>query len=170
MRFNTDQKRSAAEVVNTYPRAELATIFKKYGEERWSERIAFFIVKKREKSPITTTTELVKVIKDAIPAAQRRSGGHPAKRTFQALRIEVNQELSALEQGLSSAVKCLKPGGAARFNFASEGNCGNFFTVIRKVIRRSFSIVANPTITTMNSSRPRNIPAVSAQSTPPGDL
>lgn len=111
MRFNPDHRLTAGDIVARYSRKDLASIIKKYGEERWADRIAFFIVKEREKNPITTTQQLVAIIKKAIPASQRRSGGHPAKRTFQALRIEVNQELIALKQGLISAVNCLKPRG-----------------------------------------------------------
>lgn len=111
MRFNPDRGPTAGDIVARYSRKDLASIIKKYGEERWADRIAFFIVKEREKNPITTTQQLVGTIKKAIPASQRRSGGHPAKRTFQALRIEVNQELIALKQGLISAVNCLKPRG-----------------------------------------------------------
>jgi 16S rRNA (cytosine1402-N4)-methyltransferase len=102
---------TAADVVNTYDAAELTRIFRTYGEERWASRIAAFIVAARGRRPISTTDELVELVKDAVPAAARRSGGHPARRTFQALRIEVNDELGVLERGLRSAVKWLAPGG-----------------------------------------------------------
>jgi 16S rRNA (cytosine1402-N4)-methyltransferase len=90
---------------------ELAAIIRDYGEERWASRIAQFIGKAREREPIETTAQLVTVIKAAIPAGARREGGHPAKRTFQALRIAVNDELGALEQGLQAAIRWLRPGG-----------------------------------------------------------
>jgi len=105
------QTLTAAEVIAAYAEADLARIFRDYGEERWATRIAAFIVAARDRRPIATTGELVDVIKAAIPAAARRSGGHPAKRTFQALRIEVNDELGALERGLQAAIRWLAPSG-----------------------------------------------------------
>ncbi len=102
---------SAADVVATYSEAELSRVIREYGEERWASRIAAFIVAARGRRPILTTTDLVEVIKAAIPAAARRSGPHPARRTFQALRMEVNQELEVLERGLRAAVGWLAPGG-----------------------------------------------------------
>ncbi len=103
--------RTAAEVIATYDEADLARIIRDYGEERWASRIAAFITQARARHPVTTTGELVEIIKAAIPASARRSGGHPAKKTFQALRIEVNSELSQLERGLEAAVRWLAPGG-----------------------------------------------------------
>jgi 16S rRNA (cytosine1402-N4)-methyltransferase len=82
-----------------------------YGEDRWASRIAAFIVAARARRPIRTTGDLVEIVKEAIPASARRSGGHPAKRTFQALRIEVNHELQGVEAGLDAAVRWLSPGG-----------------------------------------------------------
>lgn len=102
---------SAYDLVNNLPEAELARIIRVYGEEKWAERIAAFICAARARKPIETTTELVAVIKAAIPARARRSGSHPAKRTFQALRIAVNKELEALEKGLEAAEEFLAPGG-----------------------------------------------------------
>jgi 16S rRNA (cytosine1402-N4)-methyltransferase len=102
---------TAADVVNTYDAAELTRILRTYGEERWASRIAAFITAARGRRPITTTDELVELVKNAVPASARRTGGHPARRTFQALRIEVNDELGVLERGLRSAVKWLAPGG-----------------------------------------------------------
>ena len=104
-------RRPAAEVVNTYAEAELARILLTYGEERWAARIAAFIVAARAHRSIVTTGELVELVKNAVPAAARRAGGHPARRTFQALRIEVNDELGAIERGLRAAVRWLSPGG-----------------------------------------------------------
>ena len=112
MRMDPEAPLSAYEVVNTYDEAELARILKVYGEERWAKRIARFIVAAREEKPVKTTGDLVELVKKAIPAAVRNAaGGHPAKRTFQAVRIEVNNELGILEQAFRSAVNHLKPGG-----------------------------------------------------------
>lgn len=111
MRMDLAQKLTARGVVNTYSKKQLAYIFRKFGEERWAERIAHFIIERRKYKPVETTFELVEIIKDAIPAAARRIGGHPARRTFQALRIEVNKELEILEKAIRDAVKWLKPEG-----------------------------------------------------------
>lgn len=108
MRMDTNQPFSAYDVVNQYSMDELFRIIKEYGEERWAKRISKFIVENR---PVKTTGELVEIIKRAIPAAARRTGPHPAKRTFQAIRIEVNKELELLEQSVLDAVECLKPNG-----------------------------------------------------------
>ena len=102
---------SAADVVNSYSEAELTRILKEYAQEKWAARIARFICDKRCKQPVNTTFELVEIIKAAIPVSARREGGHPAKRTFQALRIEVNKELEVLKTGLESAIRWLLPGG-----------------------------------------------------------
>ena len=106
-----NQTLTAVEVINTYNAADLARIIRMYSEEKWASRIADFIVREREKAPITTADQLVEVIKAAIPASARRAGGHPAKRTFQAIRIEVNSELTVLKRGLEAAVRWLNPGG-----------------------------------------------------------
>ncbi len=108
MRMDTDQTWSADDVVNGYSEAELARIIKRYGDERFASRIARAICAAR---PIQTTTELAAVVTTAIPAAARRSGGHPAKRTFQAIRIEVNDELGVLPDALDQAVHATRPGG-----------------------------------------------------------
>lgn len=108
MRMDQRQSRRAADVVNDYPEGELSRIISKYGDERFSRRIAAAIVRSR---PIETTTELAEVVRDAIPAATRRRGGHPATRTFQAIRIEVNAELDVLASALDAAVDRLLPGG-----------------------------------------------------------
>ena len=102
---------TAADVLNTYPRADLTRILRTYGEERFADRFAGRIVAERERSPFTTSGRLVQLLGDATPAAARRTGGHPAKRTFQALRIEVNAELAALESVLPDAVAALAVGG-----------------------------------------------------------
>lgn len=111
MRMNKDAKLDAAYVVNHYKEEELAEIIHKYGEERWSKRIAQFIVAARKEKPLTTTFELVDVIKKAIPKGARLDGPHPAKRTFQAIRIEVNNELGILANTMETAVARLKSGG-----------------------------------------------------------
>ena len=104
------QTLTAAEVINTYNAADLTRILRDYGEQRWASRIASFIVDSRASKPIGTTLELVDIIKAAIPANARRSGGHPAKRTFQALRIEVNGELEGLQQALERALAWMSDG------------------------------------------------------------
>lgn len=102
---------TAAEVVNTYNEADLARILRVYGDERFANRIARKIVESRAKAPIETTLQLVELIKAAIPAAARRTGGHPARKAFQALRIEVNHELDVLDRGLRAAVRWANTGG-----------------------------------------------------------
>lgn len=111
MRMDKSQSITAKDVVNTYDEQRLYEIIRDYGEERWARRIASFIVRERQRAPIETTGQLVDVIKKAIPAAARRQGPHPARRTFQAIRIEVNHELDAIKEGLEGAIQCLKPGG-----------------------------------------------------------
>ena len=102
---------NAAEVINTYDEHDLARILRVYGEEKFASQIAREIVRRRETEPIRTTGEFVEVIKAGIPAAARRHGGHPAKKSFQAIRIEVNHELDVLERGLEAATRWLNPGG-----------------------------------------------------------
>jgi 16S rRNA (cytosine1402-N4)-methyltransferase len=111
MRMNDTAGQTAADVLNTYPAGELARILKTYGEERFARRIAESIVREREREPFTRSARLVELIRDAIPAPARRTGGHPAKRTFQALRIEVNDELSVLRRALPGAIGAIGVGG-----------------------------------------------------------
>ncbi|GAA2101018.1 16S rRNA (cytosine(1402)-N(4))-methyltransferase RsmH [Microlunatus panaciterrae] len=111
MRMDGKQAKTAAEVLNTYSAADLARILRTYGEERFADRIARRIVAERELEPFTTSARLVRLLYDAIPMAARKTGGHPAKRTFQALRIEVNAELEALEAVLPAAIAALAVGG-----------------------------------------------------------
>ncbi|KAF0215748.1 MAG: hypothetical protein FD174_3994 [Geobacteraceae bacterium] len=113
MRMDTGSGAPAADLVNTLPEEELARIIREYGEERWAKRIASFIVRARVESPIITTLQLVDIIKGAIPRAKWEERLHPATRTFQALRIAVNEELTSLEQGLASGLRLLKKGGRA---------------------------------------------------------
>ena len=110
MRMNRDDRLTAAEVVNTYSERALSDIIYRYGEERWAKRIAAFIAEERKKAPIETTFQLVDVIKKAIPKGAREEG-HPAKKTFQAIRIEVNGELDVLSGVIGKAIEMLKPGG-----------------------------------------------------------
>ena len=111
MRMSQDDDFTAYDVVNDYDAKELTEVIRKYGEERWASRIADFVVEARKTKPIETTSELVDVIKAAIPAAARRTGPHPAKRTFQAIRIEVNDELGQLERAVDEFCDVLAPGG-----------------------------------------------------------
>ena len=106
-----NQSRTAAEIINTLNEQDLTWIIRNYGEERWASRIAQFIVQARERQALTTTTELTELIKAAIPASARRTGGNPAKRTFQALRVAVNAEIDALKNGLEAALRWLNPAG-----------------------------------------------------------
>ena len=111
MRMNPQDPTTAYDLVNDLSEQELTRIIREYGEERWAKRIAEFIGRQRGIKPIATTGELVEVIKQAIPAGARREGPHPAKRTFQALRIAVNDELDRFARALRDAVAVLKPGG-----------------------------------------------------------
>ncbi len=111
MRMDPTSGRTAAEVVNTYDERDLAQVLRAYGEERFAPRIARAIVRARAKAPLQRTGELVELVREAIPAAARATGGHPAKRTFQALRIEVNGELDALARALPESVEALAVGG-----------------------------------------------------------
>ncbi len=111
MRMSSESKLTAFTVVNSYQEKELADIIWRYGEERWAKRIASFIVAQRAEQKISTTFELVSVIKKAVPKEARKDGPHPAKRTFQAIRIEVNNELGILESAFTTAVESLVAGG-----------------------------------------------------------
>ena len=111
MRMDPQTGRTAAEIVNTYPPKELARVLRVYGEERFASRIAAAIDRERAREPFTSTGRLAELVRESIPAATRRTGGHPAKRTFQALRIEVNDELGVLERALPAAIEALAVGG-----------------------------------------------------------
>ncbi len=111
MRMDDTTGPTAADVLNTYPAKELARILKWYGEERFAKRIAETVVRERTRRPFTHSARLVDLIREAIPAPARRTGGHPAKRTFQALRIEVNDELSTLRRALPAAINAIGIGG-----------------------------------------------------------
>ena len=111
MRMDRQGEFSAYELVNTYSEDELSRVFFDYGEEKWSKRIAEFICRRRNEKPIQTTGELVDIIKSAIPKKARLDGGHPAKRVFQAIRIEVNGELKILDGAVRDFISVLNPGG-----------------------------------------------------------
>lgn len=111
MRMSATDSLTAEDVVNTYSEKELTDIIRRYGEERWASRISSFIVKARKENPVKTTHQLVDIIKAAIPASARREGPHPAKRTFQAIRIEVNDELGQLERAVDEFCDVLAPDG-----------------------------------------------------------
>ncbi len=106
-----NQTKTAAEVINTYNEADLARILRTFGDERHAARIARAIVRARSEAPIESCAHLAEIVRNAIPARDRRHGGHPARRSFQAIRIEVNGELDALEMGLESAIRWANPGG-----------------------------------------------------------
>jgi len=111
MRMDPGDGPTAADVLNTYPVPELTRVLREYGEERFASRIAAAVARRRARSPLRRSAELVELLYEAVPAASRRTGGHPAKRTFQALRIEVNGELDALAAALPAAVDALAVGG-----------------------------------------------------------
>lgn len=130
MRMNLNQKFRAKDIVNNYSKENIEDILKKYGEENWSARIANFIVDERKKKEIKTTSDLVEIIKAAIPKAVRRKGGHPARRTFQALRIETNNELKQLEKMINNVIYNLKSG--ARICIIS------FHSLEDRIVKNSF--------------------------------
>lgn len=138
MRMNKDDSLTAETVVNEYDQKDLTDIIRRYGEERWASRISEFIVKERKKNRITTTTELVGVIKAAIPASARREGPHPAKRTFQAIRIEVNDELSQLERAVDEFIDVLGDGGRLCII--------TFHSLEDRIVKEAFNRRANPCI------------------------
>ena len=111
MRMDSEAELTAAEILNTYDRRQLTDILRRFGEEKFASRIAAFIVERRARTPYTRTGQLVETLYDAIPAPARRTGGHPAKRTFQALRIAVNAELDSLQAAIPAALAALRPGG-----------------------------------------------------------
>lgn len=135
MRMNQTQSLSAYEVVNQWSYEALVKIFYRYGEEKFSKQIARRIEAHREQQPIETTLELVDVIKEGIPAKARRKGGHPAKRVFQAIRIAVNDELSAFEDSVEQAIECVKVGGrisVITFHSLEDRLCKQIFQEFEK--------------------------------------
>lgn len=136
MRMSQDDDFTAWDVVNGYDQKELTRIISKYGEERWASRIADFIVKARGDKPLESTFELVDVIKKAIPASARRTGPHPAKRTFQAIRIEVNDELGQLERAVEEFCQVLAPKGRLCII--------TFHSLEDRIVKEIFNNRANP--------------------------
>jgi 16S rRNA (cytosine1402-N4)-methyltransferase len=138
MRMNPLDELTAADVCNEYGVAELTRVLRDYGEERFARRIAEHIVRARLRKPVSTTSELVDIVRGAIPAAARRRGGHPAKRTFQALRIEVNAELAVLERALPAAIETLRIGG--RIVVLA------YQSLEDRIVKRTFTSRARPTM------------------------
>ena len=136
MRMDQSRGHTAADVVNGYETGELARVLRTYGEERFARRIAQAIARERDVAPFTGTARLADVVRDAVPAATRRTGGHPAKRTFQALRIEVNDELGSLSAAVPAAIGALAPGGRiAVLAYQSLED---------RIVKRSFVAAAHP--------------------------
>lgn len=138
MRMDRRKDLTAGIVVNEYSEKEIAGIIREYGEERWASRIASFIAKYRKEKRIETTGELVEIIKAAIPASARRDGPHPAKRTFQAIRIEVNRELDVLYQTIQKSIPLLVPGGRLCII--------TFHSLEDRIVKKEFQKFANPCI------------------------
>jgi len=138
MRMDKSQELNAEIVVNEYDEDSLKRIISDYGEEKWASRIASFIVKARKDRRIRTTGELVEIIKAAIPSSARREGPHPAKRTFQAIRIEVNNELGILEKTIEDAVELLGPGGRLCII--------TFHSLEDRIVKSTYKKIANPCI------------------------
>jgi len=138
MRMDTGSSLSASEIVNNYTQEEIRNIIRNYGEEKWASRIAGFIVEARQKKEITTTGQLVEIIKAAIPASARRQGPHPAKRTFQALRIAVNDELNALEAVIEKGVDLLSEGGRICII--------TFHSLEDRIVKTKFKQLADPCV------------------------
>ncbi len=147
MRMNPEQELTAADVVNTWPASDLARILREYAEERFASRIADAIVGARAREPFTSSGRLVEVIAGAIPVAARNSGGHPAKRTFQALRIAVNSELVSLSAVLPAALDALAPGGRMAVLAYHSGE--------DRLVKRAFAAATSDRV-------PAGVPAVPA--------
>lgn len=138
MRMDATKPFCAYDVVNTYSEDDLNRVIFTYGEERWAKRIAQFIVAERKEKPIETTGELVDVIKKAVPKGARKDGPHPAKRTFQAIRIEVNKELEVLEQAIDAAANRLAKGGRLCII--------TFHSLEDRIVKETFRKLENPCI------------------------
>ena len=138
MRMDQSGSLTAKDIVNGYEEKELIRILRTYGEEPFAGRIASAIVRARDNSPIETTTELSEIVKAAIPAAKRREGGHPAKRTFQAIRIEVNGELMVLSEALGDLIGLLSPGGRLLII--------TFHSLEDRIVKQAFKEAENPCI------------------------
>jgi 16S rRNA (cytosine1402-N4)-methyltransferase len=136
MRMNADDELTAYQIINEYSEKELTEIIREYGEERWASRISAFIVEERKKAPIETTFQLVGIIKAAIPVAARRDGPHPAKRTFQAIRIEVNDELGQLSRAIDRFIDVLNSQGRLCII--------TFHSLEDRIVKETFQRRANP--------------------------
>ena len=136
MRMDKNSPFSAYDVVNKYSQQELERVIREYGEEKWASRIAKFIAKEREKGEIKTTFQLVEIIKNAVPASARREGPHPAKRTFQAIRIEVNEELKGLDKAIEDMVEVLR--GKGRIAIIT------FHSLEDRIVKNTFKKLENP--------------------------
>ncbi|HHW57704.1 MAG TPA: 16S rRNA (cytosine(1402)-N(4))-methyltransferase RsmH [Clostridia bacterium] len=136
MRMDKSSPFSAYDVVNKYSDKELERVIKEYGEEKWASRIAKFIVKERKKGEIKTTFQLVDIIKSAIPVSARREGPHPAKRTFQAIRIEVNEELKGLDKAIDDMAEVLR--GKGRIAIIT------FHSLEDRIVKNTFKRLENP--------------------------
>lgn len=143
MRMDKSQPFSAYDVVNTYSSRQLCEIIRSYGEERFASRIANAICSERDKRPIETTTELAELVKRAIPAATRRDGPHPARRTFQAIRIEVNGELAGLKKAITDAIDFLNPNGVISII--------SFHSLEARIVKTTLRELANPCTCPKNS-------------------
>jgi 16S rRNA (cytosine1402-N4)-methyltransferase len=133
MRMDPTTGPTAADILNTYPHGELARILREYGEERFASRIAAAVVRQRETEPFTTSARLVELLYEQIPAPARRTGGHPAKRTFQALRMEVNDELGVLRRALPAAIDSLAVGGRVVVE--------SYHSLEDRLVKRAFALV-----------------------------
>ncbi len=152
MRMDESTGPTAADVLNTYPAAELARILRSYGEERFARQIARAIVRARESAPFTDSARLVQLLRDTIPAPARRTGGHPAKRTFQALRIEVNDELGVLRRALPRAIDSVRVGGRVVVM--------SYHSLEDRLVKQTFAAATRSTV-------PPDMPFVPAGSEPP---
>ncbi|HET8604678.1 MAG TPA: 16S rRNA (cytosine(1402)-N(4))-methyltransferase RsmH [Marmoricola sp.] len=147
-----DEGPTAAEVLNTYPAAEIARVLRDYGEERFARQIARAVVREREREPFTSSARLVELLREVIPAPARRTGGHPAKRTFQALRIEVNDELGALRRALPAAIEAIGVGGRVVVM--------SYHSLEDRLVKQAF-------VAQTRSSVPEDLPVVPADRQPP---
>ena len=138
MRMDDRNPMTAADIVNTYSQQELARVIQEYGEDRFARNIAKHICIEREKSPIETTGRLARIVQEAIPMKMRLTGGHPAKRTFQAIRIELNGELDVLKESLGTMIDSLAPGGRLAVI--------TFHSLEDRIVKEAFRTAANPCI------------------------
>ena len=138
MRMDREESRTAWDIVNTYSEQELFRVIRDYGEDRFAKNIAKHIVKQQEEKPVETTGELVKIIQGAIPMKVQKTGGHPAKRTFQAIRIELNRELTVIDEVIDTMIDVLKPGGRLCII--------TFHSLEDRIVKSRFRTAENPCI------------------------